>query len=136
VTSIGDSAFYGCSSLTSIEVSENNSVYKSIDGNLYTKAGKTLIQYAIGKTVKLFTIPDSVTSIGGRAFEGCRSLTSVEIPDSVTSIGDWAFEWCSSLTSINFNGTVAQWNAITKGSNWNYKVPAKEVVCSDGTVSI
>ena len=41
-----------------------------------------------------------VTSIGGAAFEGCRSLKSITIPDGVTSIGNYAFEGCSSLTSI------------------------------------
>jgi len=45
-------------------------------------------------------IPKSVTSIGGYAFYGCKSLTSVTIPESVTSIGNEAFQGCSSLTSI------------------------------------
>ena len=102
VTTIGDYAFSGCTSLTSITVDENNSNYKSIDGNLYSKDGKTLIQYAIGKTATSFVIPDSVTTIGGRAFYNCTSLTSIVIPDSVTSIGDYAFSGCTSLTSVTF----------------------------------
>ena len=44
------------------------------------------------------TIPDSVTEIGGSAFEGCTSLTNIVIPDSVTEIDDSAFEGCTSLT--------------------------------------
>ena len=106
VTSIGSYAFRGCSSLTSITVDENNANYKSIDGNLYTKDGKTLIQYAIGKTNSSFTIPNSVTSIGSSAFGGCSSLTSVTIPDSVTSIGSSAFGGCSSLTSVTIGNGV------------------------------
>ena len=100
VTSIGGSAFSWCGSLTEITVSENNREYKSIDGNLYTKDGETLIQYAIGKTATSFTIPDGVTSIGGHAFESCGNLTSVVIGDSVMSIKDLAFMYCSSLTSV------------------------------------
>ena len=100
VTSIGSYAFAYCSSLTSIAVSENNSAYKSIDGNLYSKDEKTLIQYAIGKTDTSFEISDSVTSIDNSAFEYCSRLTSVVIPDSVTSIGSYAFEYCSRLTSV------------------------------------
>ena len=100
VTSIGDGAFYYCTSLTSIEVDADNQYYKSIGGNLYSKDGKTLIQYAIGKTDTSFKVPSGVTSIGDWAFEDCTSLTSIVIPDSVTSIGDCAFFNCTSLTSV------------------------------------
>lgn len=119
ITKINQYAFRGCDSLTSIMVSENNTAYQSIDGNLYSKDGKTLIQYAIGKAATSFTIPDSVTSIGDEAFYSCDSLTSVVIPDSVTSIGKYAFYYCTSLTSIKYHGTQAEWNAISKGNGWN-----------------
>lgn len=68
------------------------------------------------------------------AFAYCDSLTNVTIPDSVTSIGSGAFEGCYSLTSITFNGTVEEWIAIKKGEYWNSAVPATKVVCSDGEV--
>ncbi len=97
VTSIGNYAFGYCSSLTNIKVDANNTTYKDIDGNLYSKDGTTLIQYAIGKTQTTFTIPNSVTSIGNYAFEYCDSLTSVTIGNSVTSIGEGAFYNCDSL---------------------------------------
>ena len=108
VTSIGYEAFYGCTALTSITVDEDNTVYKSIDGNLYSKDGTTLIQYAIGKTNTSFTIPDSVTSIGFSAFYKCTSLTSVAIPDSVTSIGSYAFSGCTGLTSVTIPDSVTR----------------------------
>ena len=113
VTSIGDSAFRGCDSLTSITVDNNNQNYKSIDGNLYSKDGKTLIQYAIGKTAKEFTIPETITSIGSSAFSCCDSLTSIEIPDSVTSIGDSAFFNCTSLTSVTIPNSVTSISSST-----------------------
>ena len=100
VTSIGYSAFNYCSNLNSISVDENNQSYKSIDGNLYTKDGTTLIKYAIGKTTTLFAIPNNVTNIGDWAFSHCSSLTSITISNSITSIGNSAFSHCSSLTSI------------------------------------
>ena len=100
VTSIGNYALFNCASLTSIEVSENNPNFKGIEGNLYTKDGKTLVQYAIGKEDTFFAIPNGVETIGDYAFAECRSLTSVEIPNSVTSLGNRSFSNCKSLTSI------------------------------------
>ena len=102
VISIGNHAFFGCENLTNITVDVNNQNYKSIDGNLYSKDGKILIQYAIGKTVTSFAIPDGVTSIGSSAFSSCSSLTSIEISSSVNSIGYLAFSGCKNLTSVKF----------------------------------
>ncbi len=67
---------------------------------------------------------------------GCTALTNITISNSVTSIGNRAFFNCSSLASITFEGTVEQWKAITLGDEWNYNVPATEVICSDDVVAL
>ncbi|MCI6501654.1 MAG: leucine-rich repeat domain-containing protein, partial [Clostridia bacterium] len=72
---------------------------------------------------------------GDNAFWDCSSLTFITIPDSVTSIGTRAFLNCSSLTSIAFNGTKAQWYAIGKGKDWNSSTGAYTIHCSDGDIA-
>ena len=106
VTNIGDDAFRNCNALTAITVDENNLYYKSIDGNLYSKDGKTLILYTIGKTANSFTVPNGVTSIERFAFHYASFLTNVTIPDTVTSIGNSAFYNCSVLRTVNIPDAV------------------------------
>ena len=100
VTEIGDEPFDGCNSLTAININENNQNYKSVDGVLFNKGMDRLINYPMGNERTAYTVPDSVTSIGGRAFSGCTYLESLVIPDSVKTIGYHAFSFCSALTSI------------------------------------
>ena len=98
--------FGGCTSLTAINVDENNTKYKSVDGVLYSKDMKTLLIYPAGKTNTSYTIPDGVSEIRGDVFEYCTSLTKVTIPDSVTKIDRYAFSGCTSLTKVTIPNSV------------------------------
>ncbi|MBO5716938.1 MAG: leucine-rich repeat protein [Alistipes sp.] len=93
VTSIGNKAFFDCSSLTSITIPER-----------VTSIGDFAFHGCSSLTS--INIPNSVTSIGEYAFEWCSSLTSINIPNSVTSIGHETFAYCESLTSITIGNGV------------------------------
>src|ERR1035437_8803621 len=105
VTTIGYSAFSGCTSLSAITVDALNSIYSSVDGVLFNQSQTTLILCPQGKAGS-YTMPNSVTTIGSSAFSSCTSLTNVTIGNSVTSIGSGAFYGCSSLTSITIPNSV------------------------------
>ena len=72
-------------------------------------------------------INEGVTTIGGGAFKECSNITSVVLPSTITTIGSTAFYNCTGLKTININMTEEEWNAVTKGSNWNRNVNAKIV---------
>ena len=139
---IGRQAFESCSELKTITLGSN-----------VTSIGNQAFFNCINLTN--FTIPDSVTSIGSQAFYNCQSLTSIILPDSITSIADFTFSNCSNLVSItipnsvtsiigrplyyctqlkriDFKGTMSEWKAITKKSDWNYRAWSYIIYCTDG----
>ena len=123
ITQIYQYTFYDCNNLTSVTIPDG-----------VTDIGYAAFSDCAGLTN--VTITDSVTNIGWGAFFDCCGLTSITIPSRVTSIDSQVFYGCSSLTSITFNGTMEEWNALSKETDWNYNVPAKQVVCTDGTINI
>jgi hypothetical protein len=93
VTSLGNYAFYGCSGLTSVTIPSG-----------VTSVGSFTFDSCTG--LENVTIPSGVKIIETRAFHGCSSLSSVTIPSSVTSIGALAFYDCRKLTSVTIPSSV------------------------------
>ncbi|MDE7439781.1 MAG: leucine-rich repeat domain-containing protein [Clostridia bacterium] len=116
VTSIGSYAFDNCSSLAEIRYAGDMSSWCGLNVS-------GLMRYGT-KNRKLFidnveikgnlVIPNSVTTVGRFAFNNCSLLVSITIPNSVTTIGDYAFSGCSSLTSITIP------NSVTSIGSWAF----------------
>jgi hypothetical protein len=105
---IGDMAFSCCSNIIRFDVDENNAFYCSIDGDLYTKDGKELINYAQGKKDAIVSIKDGVTFIYNVVFKNCKSLERISIPNTVKRIECAAFRGCTNLTSVEIPGNVEE----------------------------
>jgi uncharacterized repeat protein (TIGR02543 family) len=106
VTFVNADVFWGCTSLNAINVDSGNNEISSNDGVLYNNDKTILIKYPQDKQGNIFTIPNTVTDIGGNAFYNCTNLTGIIIPDSVTSIGNNAFSDCTNLTSITIPDNI------------------------------
>ena len=102
VTTIGNSSFYGCSSMASVSLPEG-----------LTTLGSSAFQNCTG--LASIVLPEGLTTIGNSAFYGCTGLVSVNIPSSVTTIETQAFSGCSSLDTVVLPSSVT-----TLGSNAFY----------------
>ena len=142
ITSVGNSAFYGCTALTDIDIPDSvtsigsSAFYncQKLDG-VVIPDGVSVINSSTFYGCSSLTnieIPDGVTSIGGSAFYNCTSLTSVDIPDGVTSIGGSAFYNCTSLQSVEIPDSVTS----IGNSAFNNCQKLDNVVIPDGVKSI
>ncbi|MBO5466752.1 MAG: leucine-rich repeat domain-containing protein [Prevotella sp.] len=143
VTSIGRSAFDGCSSLTSVTIPEGVTSIGAyaFDGTAWYNNQPDGVVYA-GKVAYKYkgTMPSNTSielaegtlGIAGYAFYECSSLTSVTIPNSVTSIGYSAFEGCSSLTSV----TIPEGVTSIGSSAFSYCSSLTSVIIPNSVTSI
>ena len=150
VASIGDSAFEGCSSLEYISLPKSviclngnpffnwngkldclspNFIYE--DDVLFNKDKSKIISFR-NQAVISYIIPDSVTSIGDRAFCCCSFLFGIVIPNSVTSIGDRTFCGCSFLSEVDIPDSVT---SIGNGAFYDCS-SLRSVVIPDSVTSI
>lgn len=91
--------FTGCTSLTKITVSSKNIAFSSVDGVLYSKDKKTLIDYPIGRKDKTVKLPEGVTDIAIDAMRYAK-CEYIVLPTTIKSIGEAAVEDMPNLISI------------------------------------
>ena len=107
ISTLKDDAFTNCSGVTEFSVDANSQYFRAIDGNLYSKDGKTFVYYALGKTAKTFTVPEGVTALGWAAFANEMELETINVATTVKSLGYECFSACQGLKDITFGG----WNS-------------------------
>jgi len=135
VTSIGARAFEGCSGLEKITLpfvgATKNGTTDTYFGYIFGASGSSNQSSCVPRNLKEVIITGG-TSISNYAFQTCTNITSITIPESVTSIGYNAFQGCSGLIDIYFDGTKAEWDAVEKGSDWNRGTGNYTLHCTDG----
>jgi hypothetical protein len=142
VTNVDFYAFYGCSSLSSVILSDSITVigddafaYCSSLTSITIPDSVTTISYegfSNCSSLSSVTLGDGLTDIGSYAFNGCTALSSVTLPDSVTTIGDYAFYFCTSLTSITIPNSVTSIGS----SAFTYCTSLASVTIPDSVTSI
>ena len=102
-----DSFFIGSDGkLEEFVVDPGNSSLCAVDGVLFSKDMRTLIQYPQCKSGDSYVVPDTVEDIAPDAFAYCTGLKSIVLPEGLRTIGSGAFEWCEALMSIRVPQTV------------------------------
>ena len=101
--------FSRCENLHSFSVDPSNEYYRSIDGVLFNKDASQIIQYPLGRADATYEIPDSVTSIGRKAFHHCGSLVEVVLPENMVYLStSEPFDFCDNLNSISIGAKVTR----------------------------
>lgn len=141
LTVVGDWAFFGCEKLSEVKISDL-AAFCNIDfGSVHSLFDyRAALKYTNGEVISELIIPDGITeikdyafmgtnfrkivlpegvvSVGYMAFQGC-SASEITLPGSLQEIGSYAFRDCLTLFDLKFNGTMQQWNAVSKGIEWD-----------------
>ena len=107
VSEIGAAAFADCKSLLSIDVDEANANYKDLDGVLFTKDGKILIQFPTAREGS-YDVPEGTEIVSSFSFAFCEGIESVSLPESITQISSMSFYYAVSLKSVNIPEGVTE----------------------------
>lgn len=100
-TDLGNSIpFDTCVSLEEINVTDGDGSFCSKNGVLFSSDGKTLIEYPLNRSGKIYKVPKGTEKIADCAFSSCRTVEDIVLPKSVTSLGDYAFYDCTSLKKL------------------------------------
>lgn len=155
VVYIAPSAFEGCTTTTIYTVAESNPVYKSVDGVIYSKDGKSLLHYPSGRLEESIVVADGIETIGGYAFANNEDVVTITLPTSVKTIEEHAFDGCDKLNKLNFPEGITEIGAYacyecsslaeiklpeslkTIGEHaFDYCVSIKEITVPDSVVQI
>lgn len=148
-TNVGDNVFSNLVTLEEIKFGSGNGIQKL--GNHVFKGDSSLMNITFSRNLKTLgegafedvssikkidLSETSLETIEQEAFKNCSSLKSLTLPRSISSIPSHMIDGCSSLESITYQGNIRAWNALTKDASWKENSNIKQIVCSDGIISL
>ena len=144
VTEIYNSAFSDCKNLKNVTLSKKLTM---LDSEAFVRCAIEEIAIPEGvkelgavfsecTSLKSVTLPAGFERFVGHTFAGCTSLETINLPKSLKYVGFFTFKNCKSLKELRYDGTSAEWIAISKQEKWNEDVAFTSVKCSDGAVKL
>ncbi|MCR5653954.1 MAG: leucine-rich repeat domain-containing protein [Ruminococcus sp.] len=129
-TNFSNAALMGCNNLMNIYVDSNNQYYCSEDGIVYNKQKTSIARYPVGRTGS-YTIPSNIVNISAYSFSGCQ-LSSIVIPDTVSTLGSNAFNGCNNLTDAVIGNGISTINSYA----FNCCYYLQNLIIGSGVVTI
>ncbi len=112
----------------------NGDLYEVVGTGTVSATGQIVYNTVFAnQSVSEIIFSDTIDKIQG--FQNCKTLTSITISNNTDYIISYAFAYCSKLKTINFEGTTAEWKAISKGTGWKTGCGTITVYCTNGTLT-